>query len=108
MALNNLSMSNLDLSQANVVLNQPNTDQSYEVIAALSAYNGRRNNYNNKGAKCIFCGMNGHTIYKCYKKHGYPQDGFQASNQRENRLSKEQYCRTLQQILATHLNSYRN
>lgn len=26
----------------------------------------------NKSAKCTFCGMSGHIVDKCYRKHDYP------------------------------------
>ncbi|XP_019189879.1 PREDICTED: uncharacterized protein LOC109184338 [Ipomoea nil] len=65
----NLSIGNSDITQANAVHSQ---ESSEEIIAAVNTYNYRRNGNNNKSAKCTFCGMSGHTIDKCYKKHGYP------------------------------------
>lgn len=48
--------------------------------ALVAAFSGKNNDgrkkYNsantNKQAKCTYCGMNGHTVERCYKKHGYP------------------------------------
>ncbi|XP_019186504.1 PREDICTED: uncharacterized protein LOC109181209 [Ipomoea nil] len=59
---------NIDATQANAV----HQNSSEEVIAALNTYNYKRYGNNNKGAKCTYCGMSGHTVEKCYKKHGYP------------------------------------
>ncbi|XP_019171424.1 PREDICTED: uncharacterized protein LOC109166979 [Ipomoea nil] len=44
-----------------------------DLVAAINTYNGKK--YTNNGGskpKCTFYGMIGHTIDKCYKKHGYP------------------------------------
>ncbi|XP_019166927.1 PREDICTED: uncharacterized protein LOC109162697 [Ipomoea nil] len=68
-----INNSSLEISHANAVLHEPNTSE--ETVAAVSYYNGRRNmnsNGGNKSAKCTYCGMVGHTVEKCYKKHGYP------------------------------------
>ncbi|XP_019151968.1 PREDICTED: uncharacterized protein LOC109148687 [Ipomoea nil] len=59
---------NMDATQANAV----HQNSSEEIIAALNTYNYKRNGNNNKGAKCTYCGMSGHTVQKCYKKHEYP------------------------------------
>ncbi|XP_019150566.1 PREDICTED: uncharacterized protein LOC109147362 [Ipomoea nil] len=70
-----LSVTNLSLqiNHANAVQNDQNSAE--EVVAAVNYYNGK-NNMNsgggNKNAKCTYCGMVGHTVEKCYKKHGYP------------------------------------
>lgn len=73
--LTNLNLGNLDFNHANVVHNTQNSQgfiSNDNVVVAMNAYNGRRNN-TRKGAKCTYCGMIGHTIDdKCYKKHGYP------------------------------------
>ncbi|XP_019196007.1 PREDICTED: uncharacterized protein LOC109189835 [Ipomoea nil] len=58
------------LPEANAVQHSQNIPD--EVVAAFHSYNGKRSGNSNKGAKCTYCGMNGHTIDKCYKKHGFP------------------------------------
>ncbi|XP_031097043.1 uncharacterized protein LOC116001300 [Ipomoea triloba] len=73
-SLTNMNLGSLDFSHANAVNIQGNqiinADEAVS-IAAVNTYNGRHN-YNNKGARCTHCGMTGHTVDKCYKKHGYP------------------------------------
>ncbi|XP_019192757.1 PREDICTED: uncharacterized protein LOC109187063 [Ipomoea nil] len=61
-----LNLGNLDIKQSNAV----QTCENEDTVAALNFYNGRKNN--NVKAKCTYCGMNGHTVDRCYKKHGYP------------------------------------
>ncbi|XP_019157951.1 PREDICTED: uncharacterized protein LOC109154674 [Ipomoea nil] len=74
----NLNKLGLEFAQANAV--QTQTEQINEpmdsMAAAFNFSNGKRH-ANSKGgnknvAKCTFCGMIGHTIEKCYKKHGFP------------------------------------
>ncbi|XP_019168540.1 PREDICTED: uncharacterized protein LOC109164466 [Ipomoea nil] len=69
--MTNLLTGNLEISQANAIRNiQTSTE---EVVVAFNPYNGKK--YMNNGVnktKCTFCGLTGHTIEKCYKKHGYP------------------------------------
>ncbi|XP_019176859.1 PREDICTED: uncharacterized protein LOC109172164 [Ipomoea nil] len=65
-ALANMTLGSFETSQANVVHNEQ------EMIAAMNSYSGKRSGNLNKGAKCTYCGMNGHTVDKCFKKHGYP------------------------------------
>lgn len=64
-------LNSLEIVHANSVQNVQTRND--ETVAAVNTYNTRRytNNGGNK-AKCTFCGMTGHTIDKCYKKHGYP------------------------------------
>ncbi|XP_019150777.1 PREDICTED: uncharacterized protein LOC109147624 [Ipomoea nil] len=70
--LTNLNSLGRDMTQANVVqIDQGSSDET--TAAAFNFSNGKK--FANSGgtkAKCSFCGMNGHTIKKCYKKHGYP------------------------------------
>ncbi|XP_019155254.1 PREDICTED: uncharacterized protein LOC109152134 [Ipomoea nil] len=68
--LANLNLNSFEIRQANAV--QQGLGLTDEIVAAVNSYTGRRNGGANKGAKCTFCGMNGHTIDKCFKKHGYP------------------------------------
>ncbi|XP_019152562.1 PREDICTED: uncharacterized protein LOC109149286 [Ipomoea nil] len=66
--MNNLTLGSIDVSNANVV---GNTHDSDELVAtSLNSYKGKRSG--NAKAKCTFCGMTGHTVDKCYKKHSYP------------------------------------
>lgn len=56
-------------------INASLTDAVSENIVAAINNNKRKftfNNVNKSVAKCTFCGMTGHTVEKCYKKHGYP------------------------------------
>lgn len=47
-----------------------NTQQLY--VNAFQGGNKRFRKFKRPTMTCIFCGMNGHTIERCYKKHGYP------------------------------------
>lgn len=66
----NLNLNSLEINHANAV--HQSQDITNEVVAAVNSYNGKRTGNTNRNAKCTFCGMNGHTIEKCFKKHGYP------------------------------------
>ncbi|XP_019184520.1 PREDICTED: uncharacterized protein LOC109179481 [Ipomoea nil] len=70
-----VSSRNLELVQANTVQNaQGDFAEEQAVVAASTSYNKKKFN-NNSGKnvpKCTFCGMLGHTVEKCYKKHGFP------------------------------------
>ncbi|XP_019195989.1 PREDICTED: uncharacterized protein LOC109189817 [Ipomoea nil] len=61
-----------EIVQSNAVQNQVGDDQN--VVAMTSSNNKKKfNGYGGKNVpKCTYCGMNGHTIDKCFKKHGYP------------------------------------
>lgn len=67
-ALANLDLGKLEVGQANAVAVQ----NEHELVAAVNSYFGRNSANQNKGAKCTHCGMSGHTVGKCFKKHGYP------------------------------------
>ncbi|XP_019168860.1 PREDICTED: uncharacterized protein LOC109164767 [Ipomoea nil] len=78
----NIGCSGNDIMQANASQGSLTEQMNEEVVAVVSGSNNA-SNFNNKkrfntnsgnksAAKCTFCGMNGHTIDKCYKKHGYP------------------------------------
>ncbi|XP_019177669.1 PREDICTED: uncharacterized protein LOC109172881 [Ipomoea nil] len=64
-------LSSIEISQANSVQNAHSSTE--EMVAAMNSYNAKKygSNAGNK-PKCIFCGITGHTVDKCYKKHGYP------------------------------------
>ncbi|XP_019167867.1 PREDICTED: uncharacterized protein LOC109163573 [Ipomoea nil] len=66
-----LSSNNMEITQANSVQNAHRSTE--EMVAAMNSYNAKKygSNAGNK-PKCVFCGMTGHTVDKCYKKHGYP------------------------------------
>ncbi|XP_019150408.1 PREDICTED: uncharacterized protein LOC109147233 [Ipomoea nil] len=73
----NLNKHGTEFTQANAIHTQ--TEKFNEPIdsmaAAFNYSNGRRANSEIGGksmAKCTFCRMNGHTIEKRYKKHGFP------------------------------------
>ncbi|XP_019179232.1 PREDICTED: uncharacterized protein LOC109174448 [Ipomoea nil] len=68
-------MKNPDLIQSNSVQNitiQNSDDQS--TVAVATSFNKKKfsNNSGKNVPKCVFCGKLGHTIEKCYKKHGFP------------------------------------
>ncbi|XP_019157727.1 PREDICTED: uncharacterized protein LOC109154377 [Ipomoea nil] len=82
---------NSDLVQSNAVQNigtQISDEQAF--VAATEANNKRK--FNSSGGrnvpKCTYCGMNGHTVEKCYKKHGYPP-GWIPGYKARNRQSQE-------------------
>ncbi|XP_019189518.1 PREDICTED: uncharacterized protein LOC109183945 [Ipomoea nil] len=73
----NLSSGNLSFTHANAVHTGQNNEEEMAAVVNFSNFsNGRRvtqSGGNNRNlARCTFCGMTGHTIEKCYKKHGYP------------------------------------
>ncbi|XP_019150389.1 PREDICTED: uncharacterized protein LOC109147211 [Ipomoea nil] len=71
MNMSNLTVKSMEISHANSVQNTCGSAE--EIVAAMNSYNGRR--FTNSGSnkpKCTFCGIMGHTVDKCYKKHGYP------------------------------------
>lgn len=71
-ALANLTLGNNEVSQANAVQSE-HAPNEYDMVAAMnSSYNSRRTSNSNKGAKCTYCGMSGHTVDKYFKKHEYP------------------------------------
>lgn len=53
---------------------------SWQRSAGRGARRGGGKHYNSKAPTCSFCGMIGHTVDKCYKKHGYPP-GFKPKGQ---------------------------
>ncbi|XP_031127624.1 uncharacterized protein LOC116029720 [Ipomoea triloba] len=63
-----------DIIQSNAVQNNQQTGEEQSVVAAATS--NYKKKFTNSGGrnvpKCTFCGMLGHTIEKCYKKHGYP------------------------------------
>ncbi|XP_019190499.1 PREDICTED: uncharacterized protein LOC109184958 [Ipomoea nil] len=68
-------MKNPDLIQSNAMQNitvQNSDDQS--TVAVATSFNKKKfsNNSGKNVPKCVFCGKLGHTIEKCYKKHGFP------------------------------------
>ncbi|XP_019177577.1 PREDICTED: uncharacterized protein LOC109172805 [Ipomoea nil] len=75
--ITNLNNLGVEFTQANAVQTEQN-HASDLTAAAVNFSNGKRHVSSERGtkiiAKCTFCGMNGHTVEKCYKKHGYPPD----------------------------------
>ncbi|XP_019164275.1 PREDICTED: uncharacterized protein LOC109160431 [Ipomoea nil] len=72
---NFISQKRSEFVQSNAIQNNQTNSEEEQSVVAVSASNGRRKFNNNGGKnvpKCTFCGMLGHTIEKCYKKHGYP------------------------------------
>lgn len=71
--ITNLNLNGFELGHANVV--QASQNNAEELVVVVNFQYGKRNpniGSGNRNAKCTFCGMTGHTIEKCYKKHGYP------------------------------------
>ncbi|XP_019188880.1 PREDICTED: uncharacterized protein LOC109183150 [Ipomoea nil] len=72
----NLNLSGLELGHANSIqTNQADQANTGDIVAAVNQFGNRRimnASGGNKAPKCTFCGMTGHTVEKCYKKHGYP------------------------------------
>ncbi|XP_031105718.1 uncharacterized protein LOC116010441 [Ipomoea triloba] len=66
----------LEIVHANTAqMNQQMSLNVNDELAAAVHYLNNRKNYGNAGnriPKCTFCGMNGHTVEKCYKRHNYP------------------------------------
>ncbi|OMO54213.1 Integrase, catalytic core [Corchorus capsularis] len=51
-----------------------------------------RKNFNNaKKAMCSYCGREGHTIDKCYKKHGYPAN-YSTNSRNQKRFHPQGYA----------------
>ncbi|XP_019200274.1 PREDICTED: uncharacterized protein LOC109193901 [Ipomoea nil] len=70
-----ISQRSSDLVQSNVIQNSQNQPTDEHSSVAVSASNTKKKFNGNGGKnvpKCTYCGMIGHTIEKCYKKHGYP------------------------------------
>ncbi|XP_019149892.1 PREDICTED: uncharacterized protein LOC109146696 [Ipomoea nil] len=80
--MNLVHMTGLEVSHANATQSDP--VPSEETIAAVNYSNGRKymNNNTHTRSKCTYCGMNGHMVEKCYKKHGYPPVGCPVSSQK--------------------------
>ncbi|XP_019170437.1 PREDICTED: uncharacterized protein LOC109166008 [Ipomoea nil] len=73
--LASLNLDSLEINQVNAVQNSQGSVSENTIAAAVNNSNSnfnRRGNGGNKSAKCTFCGMTGHTVDRCYKKHGYP------------------------------------
>ncbi|XP_019155913.1 PREDICTED: uncharacterized protein LOC109152717 [Ipomoea nil] len=89
-SLMKLNINNFEISHANSIqATEMVQNSSDDLVAAINTFNGKK--YTNNGGskpKCSFCGMIGHTVDKCYKKHGYPRGGCRASNPKSS--SKEQ------------------
>lgn len=64
---------NVDMPYTNVSLHNPNIQDptilaSQQRVPTNSGYRGQ----NRKQLFCDHCKMNGHTVHKCYKLHGFP------------------------------------
>ncbi|XP_019160869.1 PREDICTED: uncharacterized protein LOC109157415 [Ipomoea nil] len=87
-SLNNLSLGSLDVIHSNVVQNTAIGNNNDEIVTAFNNHNGKRNNM--MKAKCTYCGMSGHTVDKCYKKHGYPPgwiQGFKSKGKQQSNMN---------------------
>ncbi|XP_019171507.1 PREDICTED: uncharacterized protein LOC109167058 [Ipomoea nil] len=79
-----------DFAQTNATYNnQVQVGEEQSVVAAFTPDNKKKfgNNGGKNVPKCTFCGMLGHTVEKCYKKHGYPP-GWVAGYKSKNKHSQ--------------------
>ncbi|XP_019162013.1 PREDICTED: uncharacterized protein LOC109158578 [Ipomoea nil] len=79
-----LSQKSGALAQSNAIQNQVEEEPS---VVAASTLNNKKKFTNNMGRsvpKCTFCDKTGHTVEKCYKKHGFPP-GWVAGYKSKNR-----------------------
>ncbi|XP_019173203.1 PREDICTED: uncharacterized protein LOC109168605 [Ipomoea nil] len=82
----NLFVGNYEINHIIVVQNAQVPTE--EMVAAINSHNAKK--YTNNGMnkpKCVFCGMTGHTIDKCYKKHRHPPGwvpGYKAKAKQQN------------------------
>ncbi|XP_019184566.1 PREDICTED: uncharacterized protein LOC109179511 [Ipomoea nil] len=70
-----LNQRNIEVLQSNAVQNSQGQSTEDSGTVAFSASNNKKKFGNNGGknvAKCTYCNMSGHTVEKCFKKHGYP------------------------------------
>ncbi|XP_019198085.1 PREDICTED: uncharacterized protein LOC109191867 [Ipomoea nil] len=84
---------NKEITQANVVQNV--TSNEHNIVAVATSFNKKKfNNYGGKNVpKCTFCGMSGHTVEKCFKKHGYPPGwipGYKSKNKANKNAQQNQ------------------
>lgn len=112
--LTNLSLGSLDIGHSNAVQGSQNSENEDVIATTMNGgYNGRRNN--NVNAKCTFCGMVGHTVDRCYKKHGYPprwvlgfkSKGKQVTTTVTNNVGDLGITSEQLQKIASHMNNYR-
>ncbi|XP_019157658.1 PREDICTED: uncharacterized protein LOC109154288 [Ipomoea nil] len=69
-----INQKSTELIQSNVIQTSEDQHIDEQGIIAFSASNNKKK-FNNGGRnvpKCTYCNMTGHTVEKCYKKHGYP------------------------------------
>ncbi|XP_019169801.1 PREDICTED: uncharacterized protein LOC109165474 [Ipomoea nil] len=91
-----------DLVQANAVMNNQQEAEE-QVMVAVTTSNNKKKFSGSSGRnvpKCTYCGMVGHTIEKCYKKHGYPPGwvpGFKSKN-KYNQDSQQSHNASVNQI----------
>lgn len=81
----NLNIHSIEINHANAVQNSPVITE--ESVAAVQNNRRYTNIPGGNKPKCIFCGMTGHTIDKCYKKHGYPPGwvpGYKTKGRQQN------------------------
>ncbi|XP_019157471.1 PREDICTED: uncharacterized protein LOC109154047 [Ipomoea nil] len=81
---------NNEVIQANAVQNQVADDEN---IVAMTASNNRKKFNSSTGKnvpKCTYCGMNGHTVEKCYKKHGFPPEWVQGYKSKNRQVQDSQ------------------
>ncbi|XP_019171226.1 PREDICTED: uncharacterized protein LOC109166798 [Ipomoea nil] len=91
---------NSEVSHANVSSSNASELVNEKVVAYVAGSNPRNSNNNrkrfvfnngNKAAKCTYCGMTGHTIEKCYKKHGFSPGwipGYKSKNKQTQNKSQ--------------------
>ncbi|XP_019184788.1 PREDICTED: uncharacterized protein LOC109179747 [Ipomoea nil] len=100
---NSVNHKNNEVIQSNAVQHDPNQYVDEQNAVAMVIGNNKRRFSNNGGKsvpKCTYCGMNGHTIDKCYKKHGYPPGwipGYKSKN-RQNQEVQYNHATSVNQV----------
>ncbi|XP_019171419.1 PREDICTED: uncharacterized protein LOC109166975 [Ipomoea nil] len=95
-----LNQRNTEVVQSNAVQNTQGQSTEDSGTVAFSASNNKKKFGNNGGknvAKCTYCNMSGHTVEKCFKKHGYPP-GWIPGYKSRNRQSQDAQNNAVNQI----------
>ncbi|XP_019157450.1 PREDICTED: uncharacterized protein LOC109154018 [Ipomoea nil] len=94
---------NSEIAHSNAIQANTQLADDQSLVAASTSYNNKKK-FNNGGKnvpKCTYCGMTGHTIEKCYKKHGYPT-GSQASTNAAITVSTSRLRSSFKENMETH------
>ncbi|XP_019161159.1 PREDICTED: uncharacterized protein LOC109157774 [Ipomoea nil] len=104
-----INLKSIDLTQANAIQNVviPSTDEHSVVAAGISNNKKKFNGNSGKNIpNCTFCGRTGHTVDKCYKKHGFPP-GWVAGYKTKNKQTQDaqQFNPSVSQVSDTGLSA---